>query len=975
MLKPWIAQHGGKFWEYQQPVIILVPDFAWIYSIKQAVLKQDDMLCGIQIVTPGMIRKQIAESTSQHTSYALYEDLQLLMHVAANNADFNTPDTLRLLKQDTDSFLEAWDQITACGWGKECFEQSWARQTAVVLEKLLQDNDILTSFQADRQIWSMLQKMDPVDPLFEAVFVCGFESGHWPLMPLLKSVLSLSVDGTMAIPVSFDQEQIISWLGTWEEILGEAQYVEESDPRESSLFFATLSDSFLSGLPGDQSMQNQKVRLMMAGNKAEEAEIIAWRVLEILEKSPDETIGIICPAQSIPAREVAAKLNRWELPFNDAHGHYPAPGKKQVCFNNWILWQQTRNISSFMDFIKSLQLIMDQGHIPPNHLEKGFNESFEQCLTDHFEVNAAWIKKYRPESTIGRLVREWPLLPPTASLDQFLSMVLEWLHPIDYAYELSDLHSKHPLCQGKFTTPVSRDIFLQWLKDILRTPGKCRLEHGSEPFANIQLLSYEQSGHQKFHHLILSGLNQGHFPVEFRENSFLPDSRKKILNNSITGVGIQGEGQSVVHPDYGLMPTVNHKRADATIRLATLMESALDSITVTATSGLETAATSSGLPGEFYLKIAYALCGQVLSDREFLDRTVETRSWLESIKVISPSPPFLKAKKYADIYRLRRDPDKPFGEYEFSYKTPPADGLHFSSKTWENILRTPAHIWFSRVIKVQKQTDFESETSWPLITGNWVHLWLKREPLGIFSPKPEWDDWSDQANEKARITMRQVQTAWMNSGKGFPDWWTATWEEARHQCREIIQELRAMENWNALASELPLPQNLELKKLGNLPLSGRIDLILARNMKSDVSSDQIQNFVSHQEVWIIDFKTGSRAKPLNIRETQNGQGLQLILYALALEELHASEASISILGPGMPLQPQLRLENLKAMESILSGIQKIQKTGIVGMHGVMRSDYSYTGDFPIATLPVSKDILKAKWRSTHPLLSRVLLPS
>jgi hypothetical protein len=156
-------------------------------------------------------------------------------------------------------------------------------------------------------------------------------------------------------------------------------------------------------------------------------------------------------------------------------------------------------------------------------------------------------------------------------------------------------------------------------------------------------------------------------------------------------------------------------------------------------------------------------------------------------------------------------------------------------------------------------------------------------------------------------------------------------------------------------------------------LRGRIDLILAKAAPTANRFEKIP-------LWVIDYKTGKRS---SLRSSQwksaedirqgviakllKGDGVQVALYALALHQLGAEDIGISLLARGLDLAaPQLTLQEIAAHEQIWRELADMQRTGVFGMRGFIRSEFGFTGDYPLATLPVDYDLLETKWPLTHP---------
>jgi hypothetical protein len=48
----------------------------------------------------------------------------------------------------------------------------------------------------------------------------------------------------------------------------------------------------------------------------------------------------------------------------------------------------------------------------------------------------------------------------------------------------------------------------------------------------------------------------------------------------------------------------------------------------------------------------------------------------------------------------------------------------------------------------------------------------------------------------------------------------------------------------------------------------------------------------------------------------------------------------------------------------------MQQTGIFGMYGPLRSAWTFTRAYPLATLAIDQEILDERWELTHPALAK-----
>ena len=171
---------------------------------------------------------------------------------------------------------------------------------------------------------------------------------------------------------------------------------------------------------------------------------------------------------------------------------------------------------------------------------------------------------------------------------------------------------------------------------------------------------------------------------------------------------------------------------------------------------------------------------------------------------------------------------------------------------------------------------------------------------------------------------------------------------------ELAYSVTQLDGSWKMALEWKLPSGSVVGSMTDWPISGRIDLILQSE------SDGSERF------WVVDFKTG-KDQPLSLDRLRKGDGIQLALYALALDST-AEEISVSLLRPGETLEVQLSSSQLKELDPLWSDMRKIAQSGRLGWAGAVWDHYRFVGDFPIATVPLPKEIWKPKWEREHPHL-------
>jgi hypothetical protein len=133
------------------------------------------------------------------------------------------------------------------------------------------------------------------------------------------------------------------------------------------------------------------------------------------------------------------------------------------------------------------------------------------------------------------------------------------------------------------------------------------------------------------------------------------------------------------------------------------------------------------------------------------------------------------------------------------------------------------------------------------------------------------------------------------------------------------------------------------------------------------------------ELWIVDYKTGnkksiaprSRKKdeprpPRVLKSVLKGDALQLALYTVAAQQLGAARVDVSILSPIITNpEPQLHDDDFADCGRAFRELARMQATGIFGMKGQLRGAFTFTKDYPLATLSIDPEIIDERWELTH----------
>ena len=311
----------------------------------------------------------------------------------------------------------------------------------------------------------------------------------------------------------------------------------------------------------------------------------------------------------------------------------------------------------------------------------------------------------------------------------------------------------------------------------------------------------------------------------------------------------------------------------------------------------------------------------------------------------------------AKAYQERRKTNQSFGDYDFSvgesyFKEP------LSCSAWEALLERPAEVWYQSILKLEPAWNPLYETGLSLQKGLWVHAWVQAA-LEKCSP--------EGGIAAALEVKKNIENAYSKANQAVPSMWYLAWEGSFKLSQHFTKAIFTVDGFPCRFSEWELPAvfiPLPGKEGLSLPIKGRVDLLLAEAL--DFSKESLP---TKGNLWVVDFKTGKQ-KPLSLRLAAKGEGLQLSLYGLALKELGASGVNMSFLSPLVAsLRPQLNAEDLHGLpdDGPWPVLARIYRTGILGSCPPPFGEN--TSRLPLATLPVSPDILQIRWELTYKMLN------
>jgi hypothetical protein len=966
-IAPWFREVLPVSWKQELPSVVVVPTRSHAHALKARLLQEDHSHLGVQFVTPAGLRNLVGAGRDR--ALPLPEHLRLLLAIAAERENDGDNLAAKAVFRAPDHLLRAIDRLETAGWNFESVGPAPFHSIVRRFRAQLQVCDFSLAGQFDR---ALLARCSTQPPLFSNLLITAFDGAHWPHWHLLRAAVVAAGKATVVLEEPRDDlcDFDLCWIGSWEEICGEAERVTRRGPVVGDSLFSEAEMQGASSGP-------RSFDFLIGTNAAEQAAAIAAQCGRYLAEENCSRLGIIFPGAGALPRLVGNALANLGIAHNDGFAH-PLPGIFETPeWQAWLELQSSPRLDAFLRFLNVLPNPAVLGTaLSRGALEKILRESWADVLLDDLEVLVEFCSSRGDEKAqaAAAALRAVHFLPARATLARFLEETQAALTHLGWqqqAFQIASITRDWP---ARLDSKISRAIYLRWLREVAVTTAAGRAAGGDHPYARVQLLTVPQAQNQEWSHLIVAGCNEGNWPppasAEFGRADEIRAFNRSIqrLNKRAAGQGSQGEGHSTVRENHSIYLGPIERRAIAVRQFDALLESTGQAMTLAASLLREDAPERLWNPSESLTQIYRAARAEPLTQAVLKSLQHATTKWLEeNHRLVQPpvsTPPDVRQTLVA--FKDRRNASKGAGEYDFglrpneSYRPIPI----LSVGDLEDLVSTPALVWMKRYLGV-KATD-DTSNPWAATSGKWVHFWLASigeaqsgKLFAAFPPATKIDERVQASADERRAVLEQVCQL---LGKTVPDWWISGWLNARYLARHLGAKIAATTDWKWMTAEYAVGSDGAVKIADDvaLQLHGRIDLVLAQNNAADFAG---------QKVWIVDYKTGGtkEVKDSDLHDTLvKGTALQLGLYALALRALGASEVGASILSSAVrKVAPQLSAADLAPHTAIFGDLVAMQQTGIFGMKGELRPAFGFSTAYPLATLSIDDEILEDKWQRTH----------
>lgn len=945
VILPWVLKRNEN--SFNSGICsIVVPNECLANAIKLRLLQNNTSVFDLNFWTPKELRIELRRALGLNQTLPMREDLHIIMASIIEKQDQTL--ITRAIKKNPELLVRVCGLLQGSENNFKFIEDVQLRQIALEYQKNLSSLNIHPVHQMD---YLLLQQAKINSPVFKNVLLLGFSAKNWNSMQLLQSCIASTNNPTICF-FSTNSDDMISqlWTGTWEQALG-SSFISCTKLSSKNLSYQLLSNAFeFPQLISNFTQENKFPDFLMTQTLAQESQVILAKILEYLASKNCERLGVVFPNQVSPlAREVARKLENLEISHCDYLGHIGPQDKLQSLFIAWIKWQESDQLQYF---IQLLELAYLEKKITYEELKETKDiclQAFRELLVDDFNVIQSRLKN----------VNTFLKLPIRASFADFISLTAQVINKIGWSKGAELLEARFAIFKDKFLEEISKEIFLRWLHSVIKTLSRVHSGFGKHPFSKVSLISKDHLYGLQWSHLIVTEMNEVSWSSDNEEIPFLKEDVIRKVNQQNIHTGKFGDGHTYISADASYLTTSSDYRAQEQIAFAKLIASTTECLAFSVhTRNSKMSSRDMGVSS--YFEKLYWLCeGEILNHESIFKLQNQTKKYLKFYSISSFKKNHADIQEVIHAYKSRRNPGLPFDEFSYGFKDVPKEGLMLSCKSWEDVLRDPSSAWIKHILHIDKTIDVSEDDLSLLALGIWTHDWLalKAESSQVFE-KPTYEKWKEEINISAKKLYSRVRDSYGLANRTIPVWWIDFYNQAQQLALNFAKIITQENSISYLLSEYSLPKNLIIKiaDVLKLPVTGRIDLIGINQNKFEPSETLTP--------WIIDFKT-ARSKKLTLSKLLYGEGLQLVLYTLALQQLGHRHCQASILNITGKLANELNPEVLTSLDPLLVALNRIQTSGVFGDNRISKNSEFYSSSVPIAVIPIAEDILEKKWALTH----------
>lgn len=875
VVRPWLEAASS----FPGRQVCWIRSSAWVAWIKRRMAIESVSCIGVEFLTTGGLRRLLRDDDDP---LILREELQLIVSLAA----VDLPEGLlaETARRDPAAFAKVIDLLDAVGVAPDVIVDADLRALLNRVFALADRIGLALPNAADRQIANVVTEPG------SRVLALGLGARDVCDISLLRAATVAFAEVINCCPIVGNSPLAELFSATVEAFLGEPiLLIGEEDDDEASQSHA-LATAFETRSASDAG----EVVSALAETPMDEANRLVSLAIEAVAPEGNP-VAIILESEVSPlAMLVTDQLVDLGIPHFDGVGRAPGMSVGHALFEAWINWQESRQLTPFLRFLDWLERA---GHGSFKRLKRFLDERFKDTMTGDLRVLLA--NAQEEPGLFGKFFDEdvWPIFPDEVVLGEFVQRLVRLAEIFRWPDDRSAFERRLRRFACEAFSQVPLRPLLHWAAETIREPGRSRDPLGRELFAGIYVLSARQACGLDWGAVLLGGVQGQSWPGK-PPAMLLDDASVQTLNRS--GLEYGASGETVLSPNRGWGLTEAEHRSVFELEMASLLRGCGGRVAVSSSRLDPNSPDKASAPAALFHRLMALRKQPVTPPGQWGQAPVDSGAECPD----SPAP--WRIDEQLNAWHTRRNPELPFERYSLCLEGPELRQLVLPASAWERLITRPAAGWFSCILGLPEIVPPANQSPERTTFGTWLHQWLRPGLQDGQSTRcPNAAEWNEMVRQRSDSLKASVEKLFNASGRILPDWWHDTWSRCRTDSLSVVKSLtqaRNMSEWKSAVGEWRLPESIQilLPELGNIPLSGRIDLLLA-------TDEQLSSTQGH--AWIIDYKTGS-AKPLSLSSLNKGTGLQAVLYGLALASLGFKPAVVGLtfLKPDDDAIPQVTLE-------------------------------------------------------------------
>lgn len=739
--------------------------------------------------------------------------------------------------------------------------------------------------------------------------------------------------------VNTAEEAQQKWIERFEQLPGFRQEASPTADLEApdsphqkildALWGASTTEGTLASLPPEE----RPIHFLKCNTPEDQIFAVGQKVQDWLQQSSlHDRMAIIVPQAGITSLSIAKHLQQLNITcFHESGGRSQPPLETQVYHAITDYFYNNCDFHSLEALIRLLNQLApkDWKNCPIQYLHQWGNDAnsylqISDCriLAQHPLPKTTHAGYLQAHQSIQQLIQI--LQPPSPSLSwtQFLNFWQNLASALNLSVLPIEFLKSQVLQDALDQKLLNSTLILRWMRNHLaNTNALFRSQDTNETFARVVITTPENAIGTPWSALIYMDSHDNGWPATRKENPFLPD--KNILTLKDTRPPDSPPILTSIERsefDYGhFFEQLLNAKGSATFSWAVHPD----------------ASSTEQQPNEIVLRLL-PLTGTDASS---------LITW-RSLPSIAEEPAFPRLRS---IREKRLSPTTPYDEFLFNFGPELRLETPVSPSRLDAAFNTSATFALQYLFRSESRLSQDLSRTPFLITGTLVHQWIST----LLAPCSTTSDFRNlQTTQFAELRQSfesQLQHCYQKVGRSPGYWWSSLLDKAesitslclKHLCNSIQQDYH-------FASEYPFKGTISTP-LGNLPLRGRLDLLMS-------PSPEFQN----AELHIVDFKTGNKEIRLSLKDLFQGKGNQFLTYSFLFKN-HSPHHDIRIdaitpMGAFIDLTHDLPAGPVEYFAWMYHQGMYGQTQPITG------KSYSFNDKetLPLATLPIPPAVLQEK---------------